>query len=198
MLRKRLIATLVTLVCAALCAADSWRPGDGIQTVLTADAWPETLKALQSAKVDKKPYHFYKRDRAYDHQITVLTPFAMAAAYVQGHEGTPEALTYEAVSGSFDAARLTVRIRTATRNREKSERVLLALKTDKGLVEPYQESIESTTMEKVGFYAEGFYFVQKSFCFDISRLEGTGSLAVVIMEDAGKTLEESLDLAVLR
>jgi hypothetical protein len=198
MFQKRLMAALVAIACTAIWAGGGWRPGDGIQTVLDSASWPETLKALESLDLHRRPYFLYKRDLAYDHDITILTPFARAAEFVQSHEGEAESLTFEVVSGVFDPSRLVVRLKTSNRSREKAEGVRLVLKTDTKTIEPSRDTLEGCYLKAVGFYAEMYNFVQRSYAFDLSQLQGAKTLTVVIIERTGKSSEVRVNLAELR
>lgn len=198
MVFARRVTVAVLLAAALVSAAAARREGEGIQTAFSADQWPSLLNDLKDAKLDRHPYHMSKRTRAFDHDVRVLTPFAKAALFVQADKKDEASLTFEAVAKHLDPSTILVLVESQHRAQKSAEGVTAALKVDGRMVDPVLEGIDHTMYKTVGYYAEKMFVCQKRFVFDMQELKGAKSLALVLTEPEGKTLDMEIDLAKLR
>jgi hypothetical protein len=168
-----------------LWTAPGWGTGAGIQLTLPREDWEATLKELSKAKVEKGAYRIGKRTFTYDFEITVVTPYARAARFVQAAKPGAPPPTYEQVSTAMVPGRLEVELKIKHRSKEAAAGVLLMLAAGEQNIQPYQDKELTTYLKSEGFYAEPFYNVVKSFAFDLAQVPVAQSPEVVIIETNG-------------
>jgi hypothetical protein len=169
----------------------------GIQTVFSPADWPSLLQDLKAARINHKPYLLSKRTRICDHELKILTPFAVAAETVQALDSTKE-VTFDDVIGRLNPDFLTIELTSSSISKTRSEGILLALEVDGNLIQPIKDQLISTIFKGVGFYARPTYFATKTFTFDMNAVRSAKSISVVIMEDDKRRFDIPLDLDKLR
>lgn len=169
----------------------------GIQTVFSPADWPSLLQDLQSARINHHPYHLTKRTRICDHDLKILTPFAVAAEKVQAQD-TGKEITFDEVIGRINPDILTIELTTSSISKTRSEGILMALEVDGQTVQPLMDQLISTLFKGVGYYARPTYIATKSFVFDMSAILSARTLKVIIMEDDKRRIVVPLDMDKLR
>lgn len=188
----------VLLTSTLLWAAGAWTPGSGFQTSLTAAEWEAQQAELRACNIDRAPYHRTLASTEYDHVVWVMTPFARAGHYARESRRLHQPTTYEEAAKRFDPSVLIVKMKTSTYNRSKSLAVRVSLRTDAGILEPYQNELTRDSLTKVGFYGRQFYIVERNFSFDLAKVAQSKQLSVILTEANDKTREIFLDVAKLR
>lgn len=165
-----------------LSAIPGWSADKGLQLTLPKEQWEATLKELGKAKTDRSSYRISKRTRSYDHEITIITPYTRAARFVQSRSPKAPPPTYEEVMTAMAPGRLEVELRIMHRSKEEAEGALLMLAVAEQNIQPYQDKLLTSFLKAVGFYAEPFYVVIKSFAFDLTQVPLDKAPEVVIIE----------------
>jgi len=194
----RCLCTLLLLSSCLLWAAAPWTPGAGFQTSLTASEWADQQSQFRACNINRAPYHKTSQSVDYDHVVWILTPFARVADYVRESHRLHQATSYEEATRLFNPSVLVVKVKTMTFNRAKSMAVRIALKTDSGTLQPFQEELTRDTLTKVGYYGKQYYIVEKNFSFDLAQVAKSKSLSALIIEADGDTREVSLEVSELR
>jgi hypothetical protein len=181
---------------SVLAASMEWK--SGIQTSFSENQWPSLLESLQAARCDRAPYRLTKRTRAFDYRVHLVTPFCAAAAKVQSRRDASAPLTFDTVRAELDSARLGVNLQTMHRSVDGAQAVTLALRADGKMVQPLMDRLEKSQLRSIGFYAEPFYVVDRSFDFDLAEVSRAKKLSVVIFESDSKQVEVPVDVSELR
>ncbi len=177
-------------------AETEWR--NGIQTAFPNDQWTNLLGDLREVHLNRGPYRITKRTRVFDHEVRIVTPFAAAAEKVQGLRGGARNATYEHVAKELAGTRLLVKLHTMCRSQPLAEAVTIALRVDGRSVQPILDRLEMSQLKSVGFYAEPFYIVDRTFFFELSEIVGAKAVSVLVFEDEGEAIELPVDVPALR
>lgn len=192
-MKIKMSLTAAALLSCSLLWADP--AGNGhMRSTLPESTFNQEKVELAKAPVNKKPYRLTARSRIYDHEVRLRTPFARAAAYVQANEDRLDQLTYAEVAKAFDGPEITVELRTQSRNRDKSEAVMVVLKTEAGTLQPVMNKLVSSTLQKIGYRGEQFYVVERVFTFDMAAVAKAKTLTVSIVEYKGHSIELPVEL----